>query len=147
MFDLSNIMSLGSSTTDQTQTSTVASSQDLSPMGLPADDTNIPPLGFDGTQAAVQSAPAISSAQSIWDKIKTDASSAIDYVESAPGKVIGAAESESNSILQNAENAVAAPLKSTYMYLLLGLVVLGGVLYFVGKGGAIGQAANFVPRG
>lgn len=150
---LSNIesdVSSGISSLESKIGMTSQSPQDVIPIGLPKDQSDITPMGFLGAQAALSNNPQITSAQGgLWDSVKNDMGSAIDWVEKAPGTLWASTKSGvsdiatgAENLASSAENAVTAPLKATYFYILLAVVVVGGVLYYIGKSGVVGQAAS-----
>lgn len=135
-------------------------------IGLPADPvSSAPPSGLESSQGADQASPPISNAQSIWDTIKSDSSSAIHWVgtEIAGGAsgaknliedgvggayseaktIVGTVYDDAASAVGTVYNDVSSPVKSIlsgtvwYVVLIVGVVAAG--LYFVGKGGLAGQ--------
>jgi len=116
-------------------------------MGFPtlSGDSYTPP-GFSSTQAAIPPAPDISSNQSTWDTVTQDARSALKWSSDALSTAENTAVSGIKSAYQGTKNVVgtvagdiANPiggvLKTTYLYIIVGVVILAGALYFVGRGG------------
>lgn len=145
----------GDSTTDTTQNPQA--------IGLPADpSSSLPPAGLETTVAAVAPAPTVTNAQSFWGGIKDDfkegfnyvegvGRSAADSVEAIPGEIYGAGKSAISTVYNDVESGVSTVvsdvtkpignvLSSTYWYVIGAVVVLAGGLYFVGRGGVVGQA-------
>lgn len=118
-------------------------------IGLPADPNPVsPPLGLESTPSAVAEPPLISSVTpSIWQTIKSDSvnvfHSVIEESETAVKDAYGVGKSAVTTVVTDVGAPIKSVLTGTYMYLLLGLVVVAGGLYFIGKGGGIGQAAGF----
>lgn len=122
-------------------------------LGLPPDpNSSLPQPGFETTSAADQPSPVMSTIQSIWGTIKQDSLGAATTVENAvTGEVSNAYNSVTNaatnavsSVVNKAtaavtgvENKVTGTLTSVYWYAILAVVVIGGVLYFGGKSGAL----------
>lgn len=113
------------------------------PIGLPENPnpTGIMPPGLEGTQGYKQPGPPISSVDSLWTKIKSNSLGAISTLEKTAQDLVTGAYDEVKSGVSTVASDIAAPVKnaltSTYMYLLLGVVVVGGVIYFAGKSGAL----------
>jgi hypothetical protein len=122
---------------------TAASSLAYTSMGLPADPVSSqPPAGFESSLAADPPKPTISSvAQGIWDEIKQDSTSAVSAVYGGTKKVVATVYEDVASGVGTVVNDVASPVKtalsSTYWYLLGAVAVLGAVIYFAGKSGAL----------
>lgn len=118
-------------------------------LGLPGSiDSSMPLPGLETTSAAISPAPPITTAQSIWDTIKNDSYSAMGAVETGVKNVYGGIKDITKTVYQDVSSGVgtvyddvAAPVEkaatSTYWYLILGVIVIGGVLYFAGKSGAL----------
>lgn len=133
----------------QQSTTFDVSGQDYSPLGLPSDTQDYVPQGFQSAMVTQPSAPQISSAQGIWDTIKQDSSGAIDWAEHT-AKDIWAWTNKPiitipnpMDVLKEGEEKVEQKLNSIYWYGIIAVVVLVGGIYFIGKSGAIGQAASF----
>ena len=153
--DVSSIFS-GSSSGQSTSPSVAnppPNPSDLTPMGLPSDTSNYIPAGFSGTENALPPSPSgiTSITESIWNSVKQDSIGAIDWTEnkvSSAGTVVKSglesAVAKAESVAGEAVTKVESVLKTEYVYILVGLVVIGGVLYFIGKGGLVGQSAQFV---
>lgn len=132
----------------------------LPPMGLYM--SSAPPPGLESASQATGPAPAISDSQGWWGSITSEMSAgfswvsgkahaAADYVENIPGEIYGGTKNVIKHVYHDVEEGVetvvgdvAKPLtsglSSTYWYIIGGVVVLAGALYFIGKGGALGQA-------
>lgn len=118
-------------------------------IGLPADPSpTTPPPGLDHTEAGNIAAPLITTAQSIWDTIKQDSISAVNAVETGVKNVYGGIKDVTKTVYTDVKSGVgtvaddvthpvAEATKTTYWYLLLGIIVVAGGLYFVGKSGAV----------
>ena len=117
----------------------------LVPLGLPQDtQPTSPPPGLESTTASVSDPAPISTVDKIWNTIKSDSSSAVNYIEQAPGALYSGTKSAISTIytdvasgVSTVANDVTSPLRSTYWYLIVAVVVIAGALYFIGKGGAV----------
>lgn len=125
------------------------------PLGLPY-ESGQPPKGFESTTASQPPAPPISTIDSIWDTIKQDSLGAVDWTGQAIDSTYSNAKSVANNVYDDLKSGVskvggdvtaglASPLQNIYWYLIIGVVIIGGALYFVGRGGAIGQVASLKP--
>jgi hypothetical protein len=115
------------------------------PMGLPEDTQSTePPPGFRSTLASISPPPKISTAESIWSTIKQDSQSALAWTEKEAQSVYQGSKNVISTVYHDVAEGVGtvaydatAPVRATYWYLILGLVVVAGGLYFIGKTGAI----------
>jgi hypothetical protein len=118
----------------------------MTPLGLPADNqSSAAPPGFESTVGAVQPAPPVSTIDKIWDTIKTDSSSAVSWGEDEVKAAYSNTKAAAGTVVSDVTSPIASATKSIYMYAILGVIVLAGAIYFIGRGGAIGQAASFKP--
>ena len=118
-----------------------------SSLGMPSDPNDpFPPAGLSTTVAADQSPPSLIGG--IYNTIADDSRSALDYVEAAPGKVVATVESGISSAYGTLKNGVSTVvsdvssplgglLKTSYWYLIGAVAVIGAVIYFAGKSGAL----------
>lgn len=111
-------------------------------MGLPSDPvSSMPPPGLESTVAVDEPPPHISTMQAIFNTIKNDSANAVGWVETEAKSTVQGIYKTTKSAVGTVYDDVSAPignlLKGTYLYLLLGVVVLGGVIYFAGKSGAL----------
>lgn len=105
--------------------------------------------GFESTSAAAAMPPMISSASpSWWDSIKNDMGQAVQAIEDAPGAlytdfkgitktVYGDISSGVGTVFKDVTTPVAEAATSYYWYAILGLIVVAGGIYFIGKSGAV----------
>lgn len=113
------------------------------PLGLPMDPmSNLPPVGLESPMINYDtSMPAMSGLDGIWDKLTQNSESAIDWaysgIERGIKGVYGKAKDAVSTVVSDVTTPLENELKSTYLYLLLGVVVIGGALYYIGKGGAV----------
>lgn len=115
------------------------------PMGFPVDNqSSAPPPGFESTTGSVASPPQISTIDSLWNTIKQDSQSAIAWTEKEASNTFTGAKNLASSAVSGVESVAMAPVnyvesgvKSVYWYAILAVVVIGGVIYFAGKSGAI----------
>lgn len=119
------------------------------PIGLPNDPLSdyIPP-GLDSAQNSVTPAPAISTAQSFWDTIKQDSQSALAWTETEASDLGSGAKSAVvagydnvksavGTVVSDVSNPIGNVLDNVYWKIIIAVVVLGGAIYFIGKGGAV----------
>lgn len=115
------------------------------PIGLPEDQqSSAPPKGLESTVNSISPPPQISTAQSWWGAVKQDAQSATAWAENEAvnlyqgGKtVVSTVYSDVSSGVGKVTSDVTAPVRQTYWYILLAVVVVAGALYYIGKGGAV----------
>lgn len=118
------------------------------PMGLPPDPwSNLVP-GLESTVYAQTPDYKITSVQGVWDSITNFSESTVRQTETLARDVYGGLKDITKTVYGDARSAVGTviddvtePLGSTvknlYWYMILGLIVVGGVVYFAGKSGAI----------
>lgn len=111
------------------------------------ESSGIPGLG--GTDAAVSDSPLLSSVSpSWWDSIKNSASGVISKAESIEKSiyteakdvtkiVYGDVRDAAGTIYDDVSKPISGFISGTYWYAILAVVVLGGVIYFAGKSGAL----------
>lgn len=106
-------------------------------------DAPIP--GMQNTDGALTPAPPISTVDKIWGAIKSDSQGALSWVESSASgatqsveSALGTAVSATKAGVADLTKGVTSGLNSIYWYLILAVIVLGGVIYFAGKSGAVG---------
>lgn len=115
------------------------------PMGFPEDNqSSAPPPGFETTTGSVAAPPQISTIDSLWNTIKQDSQSTIAWTEQEASNTFTGAKNLAKSAVSGVESAgsgavdfVESGVKSVYWYTILAVVVIGGVIYFAGKSGAI----------
>jgi len=116
-----------------------------SPLGLPSDPmSSYPPAGFETTVGAAQPEPHISTLQSVWNEIKQDSNSAISSVESGVKTVYGGIKDVTKTVYGDVANAagtvaddVTKPIRTTYTYAVVGVIILFAGFYFLGKSGVL----------
>ena len=112
------------------------------PLGLPMDPMyNIALPGLEGADAAIEGTPILSSIQSTFDKITSDSYGALQSVYDSGKKAIGTLYDDVAHGVGNVYDDVTKPVTSlldnVYWKVILAVVVVGGALYFIGKGGAV----------
>lgn len=121
------------------------------PIGIPqiADSiTGLVPAGLGQTQSAVQGTPLISTAQGLWEEVKTDyvnlAGTMEDFAKKLYGQtkdIVGTVYHDAGSAVGTVYEDVSSPVSKivsqTYWGTVLLIVVLAGALYVAGKGGAL----------
>lgn len=119
-------------------------------LGLPQDPVSTdPPAGFESAAMAdaIMTPPITGGNSSFWDTIKNDASSAVSIVETGAKNayggikdvtktVYGDLSSGVGTVVDDVTRPVANAEKTVYWYLIGGVVVLLGGIYFIGKTGA-----------
>ena len=114
------------------------------PIGLPSDPVlQTPPVGLSGAGATVADAPQVGTIQNIWNTIKSESEGAIQTAENLVASGYDTAKNAAGTVLSDVEKPVQGVLTGVYWYAVIAVVVIAGALYYVGKGGAIGQAASF----
>lgn len=105
--------------------------------------------GFQSTFGSISSpAPMASVSPSWWDTIKNEATSAFGATEDDIKTVYGGLKDVTKTVYGDASSAVGtvfndvtSPVKdaanATYWYTILAVIVVGGVLYFMGKSGVL----------
>lgn len=119
-------------------------------LGLPQDPVSTSaPAGLESAATADTAPPPIAGGQSsFWDTIQTDAASAVRGVETGiknaygglkdvTKTVYGDVSSGVGTVVSDVTTPVANAEKSLYWYLIGAVVVIGGVIYFAGKSGAV----------
>jgi len=108
------------------------------PLGLPPDPVSqLPPPGLETTLAASGSSPYISSLQGVWDSITSASESAAKAVESGITKVYGKVKQGVGTVYDDVTNPVGSLVENAYWKILLGVVVVGVAVYYIGKTGAV----------
>lgn len=120
-----------------------------SSMGFPADPvSSSPPSGLQTTTAAIQSAPPISTFDSIWNTIKQDSTGILSYAEDEAknayggikdvgATVYGDIKSGAGTLYDDVSKPISGIISSAYTYIIVAVVVIGGIIYFAGKSGAL----------
>lgn len=104
--------------------------------------------GFESTSGATSSAPPITSASSWWDNVKNEMGSVVTSVENYEKGIYNGVKDITKTVYSDASSAVGtvyadvsspvtSALTSTYWYAIGAVVVLGAVIYFAGKSGAL----------
>jgi hypothetical protein len=109
---------------------------DRAHMGLPDDiATYVIPPGLESSTGAVAGTPIFSSVQGAYEKVSNEVAGAITTIKGTAASVFQGVKNVGSSVV----NGVSSGVKSLYWYafLLIGLLFVG--LYFVGKGGLVGQ--------
>ena len=125
-------------------------------IGLPADIDDYIIPGFQKSTIGQEPSPYISSVDSIWDNIKQDSLGAIDWIGTTADDVGQTAKDlwawsnqpiiyipTPREALEGVKDEVSSDLKTMYVYGIVAVIVLVAGIYFIGKSGAIGQAASF----
>jgi hypothetical protein len=126
--------------------------------GVMAEDDGMPslnPTGENPVSSAAVDPSGSSSTQSWYSSIESGVSGVVAGVENVASKTVsaavsgietgyGAAKSAAGTVLSDVEsgttsaiNTALAPAKSVFLYLLLGVAVVGAVIYYAGKSGAL----------
>lgn len=119
------------------------------PLGLPADPmSKLPPPGFETTVGADSAGTSLFNFSGLFDDIKQNAYGAFSTFENSIHNAYGGVKDITKTVYGDLKNAagsvyddVATPVKSaltsTYWYMLLGVGVVGVIIYFAGKSGAL----------
>lgn len=124
------------------------------PLGLPMDPvSNVAPAGFESAMLAdSEDSPLISSLQGYWDDIKANSYGAVTHVEDAVKNAYGGIKDITKTVYGDLANGVGTVvddittpargmltgfLDNVYWKTVLGVVVIGTALYFIGKTGAV----------
>lgn len=108
------------------------------PIGLPADtQSTSPPPGFETTTAAIQPAPPISTVDKIWNSIKQDSQSALSWTEGAVKSTYETGKSAVSTVAGDIAHPVENAAQGIFWYAMIGVVIIAGAIYFIGKGGAV----------
>lgn len=108
------------------------------PMGLPMDPVGAgAPLGLESTKAAVSSSPIMVAYEESWDAVENFYVGLYGTTKKIIGQVYSDVRSGAGTVYDDVSKPVSSALTGTYWYLILGVVVVAGGLYFVGKGGAV----------
>ena len=116
-------------------------SQMVNVLGMPVDPYGSVPPGFETTMNSVPPTPPLAVVKEFWD-------GSIQAVEGVVQDIYNGAKGVGSSIYADLKQGVgavvedvtepaASALKTTFWYAVVGLVVIGGVLYFAGKSGAL----------
>lgn len=120
-----------------------SSVMDYVPLGLPSDPVSLmPPSGLESTVAAQGTTPMLSSVQGIWNTITTDSESAYQWFVTPQGEnpisfLYGKGKEAISTVVDDIAKPAGNLLEGVYWKLLLAVVVIGGVVYFAGKSGAV----------
>jgi len=112
------------------------------PLGLPPDPvSSLPPQGLQGVMYSQPSSPMISSLQGVWENITTFSESAIKNVYKTTKGAVKEVYDDGKQLVGDAYDSVSNPvgsfLDNVYWKVILAVVVIGGVVYFAGKSGAV----------
>ena len=127
----------------------VMKSSDQMPLGLPMDFMDYMPPGFQTTTASFEATPAISSVDTVWDTIKDNSSGAIDWAGDKLSEFWDWSKKplitipNPMDIVDERIEQVQEGSKTIFWYAIVGVIVIAGAMYFIGRGGAIGQATSF----
>lgn len=112
--------------------------QSYLPLGLPADPSpySLPP-GLESTQGAVSNFNLFPDVQAVWNVITRNAESAADYAEQAVKSVYDKGKGAISTVYDDVTAPVSSAIDNAYWKIILAAIVVGGVIYFAGKGGAI----------
>jgi len=87
------------------------------------------------------------SVQSVWDQLADAPGKALDAVENTASNAWMGVKDSVKSTFTSISDSVGGAINTTLMYVLLGIAVLVGAIYLIGKSGAIGQTAGLVSAG
>lgn len=98
----------------------------------PQADATVP--GIDHTTYAISKPPLISTLQEMWKGFVEDP---VDFVKYGVKESYSGSKEAISTVISDVVEPIQSEVKTTYWYLILGLVVVAGGLYFIGRGGAI----------
>lgn len=108
------------------------------PLGLPEDPvSSLPPAGLETTLAARGEAPQITTVQGIWNSITTFAESAGNTLESGIKGAYGKVKEAAGTVYDDVSSPVSSAFDNIYWKVIIAAVVVGGVIYFAGRSGAV----------
>ena len=113
--------------------------QSYLPLGLPPDPSpsTLPP-GLETTQGAVSTMDYLFPEVSyVWDAVKRNSESAADYVEQGIKDAYGATKNAIGTVYDDVTKPLSSAVDNVYWKVILAAVVVGGVIYFAGKSGAV----------
>lgn len=105
--------------------------------------------GFESTSAAVsKGAPVSSIVSEWWDNIKNDMNQVVNVVETETKNAYGGIKDLTKTVYNDVSSGVGevfddvthpveTALSGLYWYAIVGVIVIAGAVYFMGKGGAI----------
>lgn len=111
--------------------------QSYLPLGLPPDPSPMYVPGLETTSGAVSTPSLFPSVQDVWDNITRNAESAADYVEQGIEAVYKKGKSAAGTVYDDLSKPLNTAIDNAYWKIILAAIVVGGVVYFAGKGGAI----------
>lgn len=116
----------------------MGSVQSYLPLGLPPDPSpKSLPAGLETTSGAVSSFNLFPEVTLAWDAITRNSESAADYVEQGIKSIYGKGKEAVGSVYDDLSAPVTSVVDNLYWKIILAAVVVGGVVYFAGKGGAL----------
>lgn len=112
--------------------------QSYLPLGLPADPApkTLPP-GLESTQGAVSNFNLFPELTFAWDQITRNSESAADYLQQGIESAYGTVKKGLGTVYDDISAPVTSAVDNLYWKIIIAAVVVGGVVYFAGKGGAI----------
>lgn len=112
--------------------------QSYLPLGLPADPSpSALPPGLETTSGAISSFNLFPDVTAVWDVVKRNSESAADYVEQGIETLYGKGKQAVGTVYDDLTKPLSSAVDNVYWKIILAAVVIGGVVYFAGKGGAI----------
>lgn len=113
--------------------------QSYLPLGLPPDPSpSTPPPGLESTQGAVSFVDSLfPDVSMVWDAVKRNSESAADYAEQAIGAAYDKTKGAVGTVYDDLTKPLSSAIDNAYWKIILAAIVVGGVIYFAGKGGAI----------
>lgn len=113
--------------------------QSYLPLGLPPDPSpsTLPP-GLETTQGAVSTMDYLFPEVSyVWDAVKRNSESAADYVEQAIEGAYDKTKHAVGTVYDDLSAPISGAVDNLYWKIIIAAVVVGGVIYFAGKSGAV----------
>lgn len=107
------------------------------PLGIPGDPGSDMIAGLETTDAAAGPAPSISSFQNFTDSIKSDATNLLGGAEGAIKSGYSTIKGAVGTVVGDVTDPLASAAKTYFAYAMVAIIIVGGVLYFAGKSGAL----------
>ena len=112
------------------------------PLGLPPDPLpKTPPAGLESTIGAIPEAGWTLSLSNAWNGIVSSSESAVQGLYESGKKVVRGVYEDAKDAAGNVYDDLTKPVSSfidnAYWKIILAAVVVGGVIYFAGKSGAL----------
>lgn len=106
-------------------------------MGLPQDPTNPTAQNITNNYDDSSKPPPVSGWDSFWSKVKSYDAQAGNWVIQAVKDDYGLLKGATSTVVGDVAAPVQGVIDNAYWKIILVVIVLGGVIYFAGKSGAV----------